>query len=105
MPLPPRGIKSAVPLPDGVRHYRSFASKYAHFFINHYYPIRDTYALVALREHVGHKALAAEPSYPVAEPLAVRGDIPVAVLSSIARFAITMPTKGRQLLGTAATGV
>jgi hypothetical protein len=40
-----------------------------------------------------------------AEPLAVRGDIPVAVLSSIARFAITMPTKGRQLLGTAAIGV
>jgi hypothetical protein len=35
-----------------------------------------------------------------AEPLAVRGNISVAVLSSIARFAITTPTKGLQLLRT-----
>lgn len=35
-----------------------------------------------------------------AEPLAVRGNIPVAVLSSIARLVITLPTKGRQLLRT-----
>jgi hypothetical protein len=35
-----------------------------------------------------------------AEPLAVRGNIPVAVLSSIATLVITLPTKGRQLLRT-----
>ena len=35
-----------------------------------------------------------------AEPLTARGNNPVAVLSSIAGFAVTMPTKGLQPLGT-----
>jgi hypothetical protein len=45
-----------VALPGGkVRHYRSFAAKFAHFFISHdRFPVRDRYAEVMLRAHLGH---------------------------------------------------
>jgi hypothetical protein len=56
---------ASVPLPDGTRrHYRSFASKYAHFFISNRFPILDSYAVVALRHHLAPKTLALEPRYP-----------------------------------------
>jgi hypothetical protein len=46
-----------------VIHYRSFASKYAHFFVNPSFPIRDRLAVIGLRECLGHKALRPYPSY------------------------------------------
>jgi hypothetical protein len=54
---------AAVELADKTIHYRSFASKYAHFFVNPRFPIRDRFAVFGLRECLGHKALRPNPSY------------------------------------------
>lgn len=56
---------AAVPLRDDTtRHYRSFASKFAHFFVDHRYPILDSYVVDALRDILGHQDLKLEPHYP-----------------------------------------
>jgi len=56
---------ASIRLPEGkVRHCPSFASKFAHFFIDYdRFPIYDSYAVKMLRDHLGHDALASEPTY------------------------------------------
>jgi hypothetical protein len=50
--------------PGRIIHYRSFASKFAHFFIDHdRFPIYDKFAIRMLREHLGSSALKVEPTY------------------------------------------
>ncbi len=52
---------AAVPLPGGkIIRYRSFASKFAHFFIDDRFPIHDSYAADMLRAHLGQRAPAPE---------------------------------------------
>ena len=56
---------ASIQLSEGkVRHCPSFASKFAHFFIDYdRFPIYDSYALKMLRDHLGHDALASKPTY------------------------------------------
>ncbi len=55
---------AAVELADKTkRHYTSFASKYAHFFVNPRFPILDRFAVFGLRECLGRKALRLNPRY------------------------------------------
>jgi hypothetical protein len=55
---------AAVELADKIiRRYKSFASKYAHFFVNPSFPILDRFAVFGLRECLGRKALRMEPTY------------------------------------------
>lgn len=53
---------AAVTVPTrGTIHYRSFASKFAHFFINRdRFPVYDRFAIAMLRAHLGTRALPAE---------------------------------------------
>lgn len=53
---------AAVTVPSGgIIRYRSFASKFAHFFIDHHrFPIHDSFAADALRAHLGRHAPAPE---------------------------------------------
>lgn len=57
---------AAIPPPPaggGTRMHRSFASKFAHFFIDHdCFPIYDSFALKMLRAHLGRDAPAADPT-------------------------------------------
>lgn len=53
---------AAVRLPGGkIIRYRSFASKFAHFFIDHdRFPIHDSFAAKMLRAHLGNDAPAVD---------------------------------------------
>lgn len=53
---------AVVTLPDGkVIRYRSFASKFAHFFVDHdRFPIHDSFAAKMLRAHLGSGAPAVD---------------------------------------------
>jgi hypothetical protein len=54
---------AAVELADKTIRYKSFASKYDHFFVNPSFPIFDRFAVIGLRKCLDHKALRLNPSY------------------------------------------